>query len=113
MGILEDILDRLDSLDGKIMELLAPASGETKPVKPAKKAAAKKKAEKGEAKKAGVPTAKFLGAIKEFSVEHRDKITAARDEQFDPEMKVRDIPIEERQAFLDRIAALIEEEDEL
>jgi len=112
VGILEDLLARLDSLDDKVENLIAIADGPGEVVaepKPAKKKAAKKKAAAKKDDELELPS--FLASVKVLAKENKEAVKAARDELFDSSMKLRDVPAEERQNFIDRVEALIEEDD--
>lgn len=110
MGILEEIHEQLGNIRN-LLDAIHTESGNDDPEKkPAKKRAAKKKAAaKKDDAEIDLPT--FLASCKALSKENKDMVRAARDELFDSSMKLRDVPAEERQNFIDRVEALIEEDE--
>lgn len=120
MGILEEIHEALNSIDQRLETVVDSLDGgdkvdgdETRALTAKEKAAAKRAA-KAAAKKAAkteMTSADFTVAVKALASKDSDAVRAARNELFDSSMKVRDIPAEERQSFLDRVQALIEEDD--
>lgn len=110
MGILEEIHEQLGNIRNLLDEITAPSDIEEPERKPAKKRAAKKKAA-AKADKDDLDGPTFLASVKVLAKENKEAVKAARDELFDSSMKLRDVPAEERQNFIDRVEALIEEDD--
>ena len=123
MGILEEIHEQLSDIYNRLGDMNPQTIVDDTPAEPdrpptAKEKAAEKKAAKAAAAKAAKAAAKgemsagdFNTAVKALAKDHRDIVKKARDEMFDPDMKLRDVPAEERQNFLDRVGALVEEDD--